>query len=274
MEGDNWKICSSVCGNKNFYPRPPGGGRHFAYCRQWHVTWYFYPRPPGGGRLSLYRYHQKFLKISIHALRVEGDDTCSTPPTKRSLNFYPRPPGGGRRFADHLKADILVISIHALRVEGDNAQMHNTSSGKYISIHALRVEGDNLTPPVMCDLLYFYPRPPGGGRPDRGAGVDCHKGHFYPRPPGGGRPALKIVEFVQSVFLSTPSGWRATQPTPAQLQARAISIHALRVEGDSCKLDAAFSALISIHALRVEGDSKNRQSFHLFLRKREKNLPL
>ena len=73
VEGDNWKICSSVCGNINFYPRPPGGGRHFAYCRQWHVTWYFYPRPPGGGRLSLYRYHQKFLKISIHALRVEGD---------------------------------------------------------------------------------------------------------------------------------------------------------------------------------------------------------
>ena len=31
---------------------------------------------------------------------------------------------------------------------------------------------------------------------------------------------------------------------------------------------------ISIHALRVEGDSKNGQSFHLFLRKREKNLPL
>ena len=32
--------------------------------------------------------------------------------------------------------------------------------------------------------------------------------------------------------------------------------------------------LISIHALRVEGDSKNGQSFRLFLRKREKNLPL
>lgn len=31
---------------------------------------------------------------------------------------------------------------------------------------------------------------------------------------------------------------------------------------------------ISIHALRVEGDSKNGQSFRLFLRKREKNLPL
>ena len=39
----------------------------------------------------------------------------------------------------------------------------------------------------------------------------------------------------------------------------------------------AFSLLkstISIHALRVEGDSKNGQNFRLFLRKREKNLPL
>ena len=34
------------------------------------------------------------------------------------------------------------------------------------------------------------------------------------------------------------------------------------------------AAEISIHALRVEGDSKNGQSFQLFLRKREKNLPL
>ena len=53
-------------------------------------------------------------------------------------------------------------------------------------------------------------------------------------------------------FLSTPSGWRATVYRVSYLQ----------------------DGRISIHALRVEGDSKNRQSFHLFLRKREKNLPL
>ena len=35
-----------------------------------------------------------------------------------------------------------------------------------------------------------------------------------------------------------------------------------------------FFTKISIHALRVEGDSKNGQNFRLFLRKREKNLPL
>ena len=54
-----------------------------------------------------------------------------------------------------------------------------------------------------------------------------------------------------------------------------ISIHALRVEGDrGRKYFSICYMLISIHALRVEGDSKNGQSFHLFLRKREKNLPL
>ena len=57
---------------------------------------------------------------------------------------------------------------------------------------------------------------------------------------------------TQLLFLSTPSGWRATV---------------------CAKRDASYIS-ISIHALRVEGDSKNGQSFHLFLRKREKKLPL
>ena len=53
-----------------------------------------------------------------------------------------------------------------------------------------------------------------------------------------------------------------------------ISIHALRVEGDPIRNFVLTLKSISIHALRVEGDSKNGQSFRLFLRKREKNLPL
>lgn len=77
-----------------------------------------------------------------------------------------------------------------------------------ISIHALRVEGDHLPLSFLHTVLYFYPRPPGRGRPAR-------RGR-------GEREQTRI----------------------------------------------------SIHALRVEGDGKNGQSFHLFLRKREKNLPL
>ena len=61
----------------------------------------------------------------------------------------------------------------------------------------------------------------------------------------------------------------------ARYQIQLISIHALRVEGDRKSVCMCTPLQrISIHALRVEGDSKNGQSFHLFLRKREKNLPL
>ena len=57
----------------------------------------FYPRPPGGGRHSSFHWaHQTAYRISIHALRVEGDDA----------NYYEYNPEE-------------LISIHALRVEGD-----------------------------------------------------------------------------------------------------------------------------------------------------------
>ena len=60
---------------------------------------------------------------------------------------------------------------------------------------------------------------------------------------------------VQKVFLSTPSGWRATLVgVTGSAITNYISIHALRVEGDA-RLDIPVRlAGISIHALRVEGD--------------------
>ena len=57
----------------NFYPRPPGGGRHRPPL-EYGGSINFYPRPPGGGRLA----------------------SASSPVTSR-IYFYPRPPGGGRR---------------------------------------------------------------------------------------------------------------------------------------------------------------------------------
>ena len=145
-----------------------------------------------------------------------------------------------------------------------------------ISIHALRVEGDHQ------HSTRIRPR--------------CN---FYPRPPGGGRRRERLVtpdNFKE--FLSTPSGWRATLHLFKFLEHLVkISIHALRVEGDvrsrrasignrisihALRVEGDFEWIliidafvtISIHALRVEGDSKNGQNFRLFLRKREKNLPL
>ena len=100
----------------------------------------FYPRPPRGGRLSEEERKQADEKISIHALREEGDpelleelrkakisihalreegDAANTPLSTVARNFYPRPPRGGRHKALERELMWTKISIHALREEGD-----------------------------------------------------------------------------------------------------------------------------------------------------------
>ena len=65
------------------------------------------------------------------------------------------------------------------------------TTDRKISIHALRVEGDQSIYGEIQQHFYFYPRPPGGGRPIRLHGSIHRK-----------------------AFLSTPSGWRATATIP------------------------------------------------------------
>ena len=62
---------------------------------------------------------EQAIKISIHALREEGDAAA--------LGF-----------------DVVEkgISIHALREEGDRSGRHSILHARAISIHALREEGD------------------------------------------------------------------------------------------------------------------------------------
>ena len=55
-------------------------------------------------------------------------------------------------------------------------------------------------------------------------------------------------------FLSTPSARRATIFTRSKITNTAISIHALREEGDADGPSGLRAGIISIHALREEGD--------------------
>ena len=55
---------------------------------------------------------------------------------------------------------------------------------------------------------------------------------FYPRPPRGGRLAHRQKFLTDEIFLSTPSARRATYRADAAKLGVAISIHALREEGD------------------------------------------
>ena len=102
-------------------------------------------------------------KISIHALREEGDGKCigekcmayeflSTPSARRAtykiklkeyreVNFYPRPPRGGRPLTQRLGelASQFLSTPSARRATRGEETLR---SERQISIHALREEGD------------------------------------------------------------------------------------------------------------------------------------
>ncbi len=145
--------------------------------------------------------------ISIHALREEGDKSLSPPPPLPN-NFYPRPPRGGRHRPKALWRRLLYFYPRPPR-GGRPLLVGIPPTVRVISIHALREEGDVKTGIPSTKVLYFYPRPPRGGRRDN---------------------ALVVCSKVR--FLSTPSARRATAVKRVNHFVIAISIHALREEGD------------------------------------------
>ena len=191
-------------------------------------------------------------KISIHALREEGD--------KKAL-FLEK---------------ISRISIHALREEGDLLSFVFHHGRNYFYPRPPRGGRQSTLCPGPY-LKNFYPRPPRGGRrviiktpfqlseflstPSARRATSCLRirqiehDHFYPRPPRGGRPADKrdkLLDLWISIhalreegdkpparkratpkkFLSTPSARRATCYARYNRYEISISIHALREEGD------------------------------------------
>ena len=216
-------------------------------------------------------------KISIHALREEGDAVIAArrPP---SNDFYPRPPRGGRRCI-RLNDDAGNAFLSTPSARRATHIFHAGGQAGKISIHALREEGDSPHRRPRRPAPYFYPRPPRGGRLDavgvgglgqlisihalreegdvhrlvlhRGAGeflstpsarrattrsatIPARSTNFYPRPPRGGRLDALYCHDCESV----------------------ISIHALREEGDDAFLLRWLRYPISIHALREEGDTQ------------------
>ena len=168
----------------HFYPRPPRGGRRRTTKTAFATSRNFYPRPPRGGRPRSMPPRRRRCRISIPALREEGDYAQERPETGQG-DFYPRPPRGGRLDPHRFTAVSLDISIHALREEGD-LLAEIVKPVELISIHALREEGDFFSAVLHPAQSDFYPRPPRGGRPEDAQGTSPLK-YFYPRPPRGGR---------------------------------------------------------------------------------------
>ena len=190
-------------------------------------------------------------RISIHALREEGDDH--------------RGPA----------AHVRQISIHALREEGDQQWMRDpytllvflsTPSARRATTrnHARNPEYPFLsTPsarratadlPVLLQLQTFLSTPSARRATPAFTTRSCGRRDFYPRPPRGGRLIHRHEGAAIFQFLSTPSARRATSYRFTKHPSGTISIHALREEGDGRVRAFQQHPRISIHALREEGD--------------------
>ena len=218
------------------------------------------------------------MRISIHALREEGDPHY---PLLCSLRhyFYPRPPRGGRPRRPVHQRPLPVISIHALREEGDtpsNAPL--LSSQTFLSTPSARRATRCLAVHQRAKP-YFYPRPPRGGRlfsivldlvSDRFLSTPSARRatksstptrwalrHFYPRPPRGGRrDRTKRPITTPDFYPRPPRGGRHRSLHPSRSGQEFLSTPSAR---RATNLSGVFQNQhgISIHALREEGDSKN-----------------
>ena len=238
--------------SRDFYPRPPRGGRLVLGAHFFPPGNDFYPRPPRGGRLHIQITKSGFVPFlstpsARRATDVLHNGLCvfqflSTPSARRAtllfgrtrprpLHFYPRPPRGGRPALRVALAALRAISIHALREEGDSRYL---AYRPYIpiSIHALREEGD----------LRVYSKAQTAGTISIHALREEGDDGFQL-----GRPALEIsihalreegdalprwYVFVRSNFYPRPPRGGRPMTIGQRVKIRRISIHALREEGD------------------------------------------
>ena len=150
------------------------------------VLEYFYPRSPCGERPRKGQSSGAGIRISIHALLAESDQSravsrqkarrfLSTLSLRRATggsvagnwqpaNFYPRSPCGERLFSRFWCIFYLYISIHALLAESDQSQtVTKWALSAFLSTLSLRrATTKHSTNPK--NRKYFYPRSPCGER--------------------------------------------------------------------------------------------------------------
>ena len=160
-EGDQTSLFAAAAAQK-FLSTPSARRATRPRCARTTARPNFYPRPPRGGRHSARHRPVAQQRISIHALREEGD-SITTAGANRNANFYPRPPRGGRRCRRSVSScstaflstpsarRATTFTIQCLQTleflstpsaRRATIPLASTKQRLSISIHALREEGD------------------------------------------------------------------------------------------------------------------------------------
>ena len=190
----------------------------------------FYPRPPRGGRPA------------THGGQTGGSTFLSTPSARRATRAqctvirkkrFLSTPSARRATPPWVAAPRRALFLSTPSARRATKAIDDYTMQLIISIHALREEGDALGDLPKNALVNFYPRPPRGGRR---AGIP---------------PSMRVSE-----FLSTPSARRATSRTSRRCSATVYFYPRPPRGGRHIhKGHPRRSLAISIHALREEGDA-------------------
>ena len=168
----------------NFYPRPPRGGRRPPLQSIPRNT-RFLSTPSARRATRSFDLSQPIIRISIHALREEGDrlrprscvvfshisihalreegDFSSSQYLTRVGDFYPRPPRGGRR----TNQAICQLGYQFLSTPSARRATPSARSSKWAKLFLSTPSARRATWPWTVFVALpadFYPRPPRGGR--------------------------------------------------------------------------------------------------------------
>ena len=170
------------------------------------------------------------FKISIHALRGEGDPTIIRDVI---YNVFQSTPSVGRATIAGIlagAADTFQSTPSVGRATTSLRSYHGKAAFQSTPSVGRATQKIRL---VISAYRHFNPRPPWGGRHCTVCKQHKEARHFNPRPPWGGRLLCCLSSFARTI----------------------ISIHALRGEGDIYWVLTNCNGMdISIHALRGEGD--------------------
>ena len=160
MEGDIPPY-ADIYQRLNFNPLPPHGGRPTRISSPANF-WHFNPLPPHGGRPFSYFFAHSSETISIHSLRMEGDENRTLP--SGAATIFQSTPSAWRE-----------------------TPVPRIFPGGKKNFNPLPPHGGRLHRAFMILLTkYFNPLPPHGGRPVLGKFALSNR-HFNPLPPHGGR---------------------------------------------------------------------------------------
>ena len=192
----------------------------------------FYPRPPRGGRPERRRRDHRHQPISIHALREEGAAAALGVLANRGIiSIHALREEGDLLPTLPLLFTLLFLSTPSARRATLPCKVQYSASSTFLSTPSAR----RATLRYRCwtQCLTFLSTPSARRATQSQTHDKQQQTYFYPRPPRGGRQCSQSRRAGTKKFLSTPSARRATKWRCIMGDSSIISIHALREEGDA-----------------------------------------